>query len=73
MVWSAAEAWLTRGLTTGKRVVSYPAAPPVARLGERRAAPPGTRLAEDLAFSRTERGVTRFDKGASHETTRDWY
>ena len=67
MVWSAAET-LTRGLTTRKRVVSCPAAPPVARLGERRAAPPGTRLAEDLAFVEA-----RFDKGASHETIRDWY
>ena len=46
MVWSAAET-LARGLTTGKRVVSCPAAPPVARLGERRAAPPGTRLSGD--------------------------
>jgi len=28
----------------------------------------GTRLAEDLAFVEA-----RFDKGASYETTRDWY
>ena len=72
MVWSAAET-LARGLTTGKQVVSCPAAPPVARLGERRAAPPGTRLSEGPAFSRNRRGMTRFDKGASHGTTRDWY
>jgi hypothetical protein len=31
MVWSAAEASLTQGLTTRKGVVSYPAAPPEGR------------------------------------------
>ena len=49
MVWSAAET-LARGLTTGKQVVSCPAAPPVARLSERRAAQPGTRLWEDFGL-----------------------
>ena len=58
MVWSAAET-LARGLTARKRVVSFPAAPPVARLGERRAAPPGTRLAEDLASSRNRKGESQ--------------
>jgi len=56
MVWSAAET-LARGLTTGKQVVSFPAAPPIARLGERRAAPPGTRLAERLClFEEAKKG-----------------
>jgi transposase len=49
MVWSAAET-LARGFTTGNQVVSFPAAPPVARLGERRAAPPGTRLSGRLCL-----------------------
>jgi len=38
------------GLTTGKQVVSYPAAPPIAKQGERRAAPPGTRLSEGFCL-----------------------
>lgn len=38
----------------------------MARLDERWAAPPGTRLAEDLAFV-----AARSDKGASHRTTCD--
>ena len=55
MVWSAAET-LSLGLTTGKQVVWCPAATPVARLGERRAAPPGTRLTADFASSKRRNG-----------------
>jgi hypothetical protein len=46
MGWSAASA--ARGSPPGSEVVSYPAPPPVALLGARRAAPPGTRLTEDV-------------------------
>src|SRR5450631_3736187 len=43
MGWSA-DATLLGDSPPGNEVVSYPATPPIALLGERRAAPPGTRL-----------------------------
>ena len=56
MVWSAAGTLLGDS-PPGNEFVSCPATPPVARLGERRAAPPGTRLAEDSClFEEAKRG-----------------
>src|ERR1700726_3419263 len=50
MGWSAA-ATLLGDSPPGNEVVSCPATPPVALLGERRAAPPGTRLRGDFCHS----------------------
>jgi hypothetical protein len=47
MGWSAAATPLGDS-PPGNEFVSYPSPPPVALLGERRAAPPGTRLREDF-------------------------
>ena len=68
MAWSAAS--VARGLTTGKRVRLVSGYTAVALLGERRTAPPGTRLKEDAAtsFLHTEDGG-KTAKEASHEDT----
>src|SRR6202140_3224546 len=50
MGWSAASPVLGDP-PPGNEFVSYPATPPVALLGERRAAPPGTRRRETFASS----------------------
>ena len=55
MVWSAA-ATLLGDSPPGSEFVSCPATPPVALLGERRAAPPGTRLREDFCLFRQNKG-----------------
>jgi hypothetical protein len=57
---------IARGLTTGKRVRLVPRLPPVALLGERRAAPPGTRLTGTFASSMMQKGGDR-DWRRSHK------
>lgn len=55
MVWSAAGKLLGDS-PPGNEFVSHPATPPVALSGERRAAPPGTRLRKTCASSMRQKG-----------------